>query len=71
MWFARLRAAAVIPALFAAYFGLATSAHAVPAPLPALLPNQQDGVFITDDAGRNYTFQTNLNRVTQDVSCPV
>ncbi len=56
MPFAKLRAAAVIPALFVAYFGLAMSAHAV----PGLLPNQQDGVFITDDAGRNYTFQTNL-----------
>ena len=50
----------MIPVLFAAYFGLATSAQAVPAPLPPLLPNQQDGVFITDNDGRNYTFQTAL-----------
>ena len=45
MWFSTLRAVVVVPALFAAYFGLATSAHALPAPLPALLPDQQDGVF--------------------------
>jgi hypothetical protein len=64
----KLRAAAVIPAVFAAYFGLAMSAHAVPAPLPLLLPNQQDGVFITDDTGRNYTFQTTLE--PGDPGCP-
>jgi len=60
MWISKLKTAAVLPALFAACFGLATSAHAVPAPLPPLLPNQQDGVFITDNDGRNYTFQTAL-----------
>ena len=43
-------------------------AHAVPAPLPALLANQQDGVFITDDVGRNYTFRTNLE--PGDPGCP-
>src|SRR4051794_11408726 len=66
---APLRAAAFIPAVFAACFGLATAAHAVPAPLPGLLPNQQDGVFITDDTGRNYSFQTTLE--PGDVGCPV
>src|SRR5215212_7622381 len=60
MWFSKLRAAAVIPALFAACIGLATSAHAVPATPPALLADQQDGVFITDSAGRAYSFQTAL-----------
>ena len=68
MWFSRLRASAVIPALFAVHLGLATSAHAVPAPLPALLANQQDGVFVTDDVGRNYTFRTNLE--PGDPGCP-
>jgi hypothetical protein len=57
MSFVRLRAAAAIPALFAAYFGLAMSAHAVVP--PPLIANQQDGVFITDGT-RNYTFQTAL-----------
>jgi len=60
MWYSKLRAAAVIPALFAACIALATLAHAVPATPPALLPNQQDGVFITDAAGRTYSFQTAL-----------
>ena len=60
MWFSKLRAVAVIPVLFAACIGLATSAHAVPATPPALLANQQDGVFITDGDGRTYNFQTNL-----------
>jgi PEP-CTERM motif-containing protein len=60
MWISKLKTAAVLPALFAACFGLATSAHAVPAPLPPLLPNQQDGVFITDNAGRTYSFRTAL-----------
>jgi hypothetical protein len=68
MWFSKLRAAAAIAALFAAHLGLATSAHAVPAPLPPLLANQQDGVFITDDAGRNYTFRTDLE--PGDPGCP-
>ena len=53
----KLRASAVMSALFAMYLGLATTAHAVPAPLPGLLADQQDGVFITDDAGGNYTFK--------------
>lgn len=57
MWFSKLRAAAVIPALFAGYLGLTTSAHALPAP-PALLPDQQDGVFLTDGT-TSVTFQTN------------
>ena len=59
MQYSMLRAAAAIPALVAACFGLAMSAHAVRAPAAAL-PNQQDGVFISDDDGRNYTFQTAL-----------
>src|SRR3954447_24879036 len=63
MWFSKLRAAAAIPALLAAYLGLAMSAHAV----PVLLPNQQDGVFITDDIGRNYTFQTNIEDPASEV----
>jgi len=56
MWSSNLRAAAVIPVLFAGYFGLVTSAHALPAP-PALLPDQQDGVFLTDGI-TSVTFQT-------------
>jgi len=67
MWFSKLRAAAVIPALLAAYFGLAMSAHAVPAPLPPLLADQQDGVFVTDDTGRNYTFQRNVEGPANEV----
>src|SRR4051812_48863766 len=60
MWFSKLRTAAVIPALIAACVGLAAPAHAVPATPPALLTDQQDGVFITDSAGRTYSFQTAL-----------
>jgi len=60
MWFLNRRAAAAIPALFAACLGLAPSARAVPATPPALITNQQDGVFITDSAARTYSFQTAL-----------
>jgi len=68
MSFLNLRTAAVLPALFAAYLGLATSAHAVPALPPALLANQQDGVFITDNVPRTYSFQTALE--PGDPGCP-
>src|SRR4051794_39758085 len=60
MRFLKLAAVMAAPALFATCLGLATSAHAVPATPPALLANQQDGVFITDSAGRTYSDQTNL-----------
>jgi hypothetical protein len=58
MWFSKSRAAAVIPALVGAYLGLAASAHAVPLPAPpALLPGQQDGIFLTD-GNTSVGFQT-------------
>ena len=72
MWFLKLRATAVIPALFAACLGLATSAHAVPAlpAPPALLPDQQDGVFLTDGA-TSLTFQTNTETPEFYIHLPI
>jgi hypothetical protein len=39
-----------LPILLGIYFGLALSAYALPLP-PALLPLQQDGVFLTNGDG--------------------
>ena len=46
-----------LPILLGIYFGLALSAYALPLP-PALLPLQQDGVFLTN-GDISVAFQTN------------
>src|SRR4051794_36700219 len=63
--FSKLRAAAVIPALFAGYLGLATSAHAQFCP-PALLPGQQDGVCVTNRTDTRTLFQTSSEVATNE-----
>jgi PEP-CTERM motif len=50
MSFSKRQAAAAISALFAGYLGLATSAQAELCPPVVFLPNQQDGICITDNA---------------------
>src|SRR3954452_12974990 len=60
---------AAAPALFAGWFALVTPALALPAP-PALLPNQQDGVFLTDGV-TSVTFQTNTETPEFFIHLPI
>jgi PEP-CTERM motif len=55
----------IIPALFVGYIGLATTAQAALCPV-ALLPNQQDGVCITDNSTR-VLFQTASEAPSQEI----
>jgi hypothetical protein len=60
------RAAAVIPALFAGYLGLATTAQAALCP-PVQLGGQQDGVCVTDNVSTRVLFQTSSEASAQEV----
>src|SRR3954454_14973264 len=60
------RAAAVFPALFAGYMGLATSAHAEFCP-PVTLAGQLDGVCVTDQATTRALFQTSAESPSQEI----
>jgi PEP-CTERM motif len=62
----KMRALGLVPALFAGYMGLATSAHAEFCP-PATLLGQLDGVCVTDQATTRALFQTSAESPPQEL----